>query len=152
VGLYRDYKPTAGEPTTAIVADGSETVSVPSGRRILVDLISAGRDPVAFPDPVEVKLDRPIDSYIHYGWGPHQCAGMDISMVAMTAMFKTVFGLKGLRGAQGSAPGGGWYGESQGELKTLQVPGMSITLYMTPDQSSIFPFPTTMKVQWDVEQ
>jgi len=152
VGLYRDYKPAAGQPTTATVADGTEKVSVPSGRRILVDLISAGRDPVAFPDPFEVKLDRPIDSYIHYGWGPHQCAGMDISMVAMTAMFKTVFGLKGLRRAQGSAPGGGWYGESQGELKTLQVPGMSITLYMTPDQSSIFPFPTTMKIQWDVEQ
>merc|ERR1711939_779238 len=83
---------------------------------------------------------------------PHQCVGMDASLTAMTAMFKTVFGLKGFRRVVGSAPGGAWYrgGESQGELKKVPGPYGS-TMYMTPDQTSFFPFPTTMKVQWDAE-
>jgi hypothetical protein len=33
-------------------------------------------------------------------------------------------------------------------LKTLKAP-YDLTLYMTADQSTIFPFPTTMKIQWD---
>jgi linoleate 8R-lipoxygenase/9,12-octadecadienoate 8-hydroperoxide 8R-isomerase len=62
----------------------------------------------------------------------------------MTATFKTVFGLKGLRRATTS------WGESPGELK--KIPGPSVvTIYMTPDQSSFFPFSTTMKVVWDEE-
>lgn len=150
VGVYRDYQPTNTPATPAVLSDGADTVTVPAGRRVFVDIILASLDPTAFPDPLEVRLDRPLDSYLHYGWGPHQCAGRDVTMVAMTAMFKTVFGLRGLRRAVGSAPGGGWYGESQGEMKRIPGPG-GVGVYMTPDQSSYFPFPTTMKVQWDNE-
>jgi hypothetical protein len=152
VALYRDYIPTSsGATTPATIVDSSsptpsnsDKVTVPIGRRIFVDLILASQDPAAFPDPTSVRLDRPLDTYLHYGWGPHQCAGMDASITAMTAMFKTVFGLKGLRRATTS------WGESQGELKKIPGPAGS-TLYMTPDQSSFFPFPTTMKLQWEEE-
>jgi cytochrome P450 len=153
VALFRDYIPTTGGASVATIVDGSSTISVPAGRRVLVHLRAAGQDPAAFPDPQTVKLDRPIDSYIHYGFGPHQCIGKDASMTAMTTMFKTVFSLKNLRRVTGSGPNGSWYkgGESQGELK--RVPGMieGLSMCMTPDQSSYFPFPTTMKVQWDLE-
>jgi linoleate 8R-lipoxygenase/9,12-octadecadienoate 8-hydroperoxide 8R-isomerase len=115
-----------------------------------MDLILVSQDPTAFPKPEEVDLTRPLDTYIHYGWGPHQCAGMDASMVAMTAMFKTVLALPNVQRAQGGGPRGSWYGPSQGVLKTLDGP-YGLTLYMTADQSSIFPFPTTMKIQWDAE-
>ena len=147
--LFRDYKPE-GASAAATVKDGDSTVTVTVGRRILCDLIHAGQDPTAFPDPTEVRLDRPLDSYMHYGWGPHQCLGQDASMTAMTAMFKVVFGLKGLQRAQGGGPGSSWYGESQGELKKVAGP-FGLTLYMTPDQSSFSPFPTTMKIWWDAE-
>lgn len=150
VGLFRDYVPTSGATGPATIHDGTTTLTVPPGGRILVDLILVSRDPAAFPNPLEVDLKRPLNSYIHYGWGPHQCAGMDASMVAMTAMFKTVFAHKNVKRAQGSGPGGSWFGPSQGELKTLDGP-YGLTLYMTADQSSIFPFPTTMKIQWDEE-
>jgi Cytochrome P450 len=150
VGLFRDYVPTSGATGPASISDGGSTLTVPPGGRILVDLILVSRDPAAFPNPLEVDLKRPLESYIHYGWGPHQCAGMDASMVAMTAMFKTVFALKNVKRAQGSGPNGGWFGPSQSELKTLDGP-YGLTLYMTADQSSIFPFPTTLKIQWDAE-
>ncbi|KAL2062890.1 hypothetical protein VTL71DRAFT_5962 [Oculimacula yallundae] len=147
--LFRDFKPSSAS-ASKIDIEGSTTITANS--RILLDIQSAHLDPTAFPDPTSVRLDRPLDSYLIYGYGPHQCVGMDVSLTAMTAMFKTVFGLKGLRRVVGSAPGGGWYrgGESQGELK--RVPGLDgKTLYMTPDQTGFFPFPTTMKVQWDSE-
>jgi len=150
VGLFRDYVPTSGATGPASIVDGSTTLTVPPGGRILIDLIEVSRDPTAFPKPLEVDLNRPIDSYIHYGWGPHQCAGKDASMVAMTAMFKTVFSLKNVQRAQGCGPHGIWFGPSQGELKTLDGP-YGLTLYMTADQGTIFPFPTTMKIQWDEE-
>ncbi|KAH6707569.1 9,12-octadecadienoate 8-hydroperoxide 8R-isomerase [Leptodontidium sp. MPI-SDFR-AT-0119] len=152
VGLFRDFKPTSAATTKVDIPDGSSTTTVPANARILVDLKAANQDPAAFPDPTTVLLDRPLDSYLIYGWGPHQCVGMDASITAMTAMFKTVFGLKGLRRVVGSAPGGGWYsgGESQGDLKTVPGPH-GMTMYMTPEQTSFFPFPTTMKVQWDAE-
>jgi hypothetical protein len=149
VGLYRDYLPTSNTTSPATVVDTSspspspsDNISVAPGRRVLVDLILASQDPVAFPNPTEVDLTRPLDSYLHYGWGPHQCAGVDASMTAMTAMFKTVFALPGLRRATTS------WGESPGELKKIPGPA-GVTIYMTPDQSSFFPFPTTMKVVWD---
>lgn len=151
VNIQRDYKPATGA-VAATFEDGSTKISVAPSQRVLIDLNHACRDPMAFPDPLEVKLDRPLASYLHYGVGPHQCVGMDASITALTAMFKTVFGLKGLKRAQGSAPGGGWYkgAENQGELKKIESED-GLTMYMTPDQSSYFPFPTTMKVQWDCE-
>jgi cytochrome P450 len=150
VGLFRDYVPTSGTAGAASIPDGTSTLTVPPGGRVLVDIILISQDPTAFPKPLEVDVTRPLDSYIHYGWGPHQCAGMDASMVAMTAMFKTVFALPNVQRAQGGGPRGRWYGPSQGVLKTLDGP-YGLTLYMTADQSSIFPFPTTMKIQWDAE-
>lgn len=150
LALFRDYVPTSGANGSAPTLDHDEIPAVPPGGRVLVDLTASSRDPKAFPKPDEVDVKRPLDSYIHYGWGPHQCAGMDASQVAMTAMFKTVFALKNVQRAQGGGPGGRWYGSSPGELKTLEGPH-GLTLYMTADQSTIFPFPTTMKIQWDAE-
>jgi linoleate 8R-lipoxygenase/9,12-octadecadienoate 8-hydroperoxide 8R-isomerase len=61
-----------------------------------------------------------------------------MSKIAMTTMLKTVCKLENLRRAPGL----------QGHIK--QVPGHGgLNKYMTADNSSLFPFPTTMKVQWD---
>ena len=148
VGVYRSYHPTPPSPTPAIISDAGTKIPIPPARRVFANIALASLDAAAFPDPLAVRLDRPLDSYLHYGLGPHQCAGMDVSMAAMTAMFKTVFGLRNLR----RAVGGGWYGESQGEMKRIAHMGLEgVEGYMTPDQSSYFPFPTTMKVQWDAE-
>jgi hypothetical protein len=151
VVLYREYKPDSSTTAPATIFDTSspnpsaaDKLTVPVGGRVLVDLTLASQDPNAFSNATEVDLERPLDSYLSYGWGPHQCAGRDISVVAMTVMFKEVFKLKGLRRATTS------WGESPGELKKIPGPA-GLTLYMTPDQGSYFPFPTTMKVVWDEE-
>ncbi|KAF8856230.1 linoleate diol synthase [Acephala macrosclerotiorum] len=120
---------------------------------------TASQDPTIFPSPSTVRLDRPLESYIHYGWGPHQCLGMEASRAALTAMFKSIVGLKGLRRAPGprgcvkSMPAklwsgqvgnavGGDEGQDENGLEGLKV-------YMTADQSSFSPLPSTMRVRWD---
>lgn len=96
-----------------------KTVDVKPGDKVFCSFVSAARDPTVFPDPDQVRLDRPIDSYIHYGIGDHTCLGKQASMVALTAMLRTVGRLEGLRRAPGPqgqlkkvARPGGFYGES----------------------------------------
>lgn len=132
VGVYRNVA------TTTTIQDGDREVNVHPGEEVFIDCVTASQDPIAFPEPETVKLDRPMDSYIHYGQGPHQCLGYSISKLAMRTMLKTVGKLENLRRARGP----------QGQIKKIAGPG-GITLYMTPDHSRYFPFPTTMKVQWD---
>ena len=81
---------------------------------------------------------RPLDSYIHYGAGPHACLGRDISQVAIIELFRTLFRRKNVHRVPGP----------QGELKKVARPG-GFYVYMMEDWSSYFPFPTTMKVMWD---
>ncbi|RKF83011.1 Psi-producing oxygenase A [Golovinomyces cichoracearum] len=153
-GVYRDYQPDidAAQSTTTI-KDGISEISISAGQRIFVDVRAASRDPNVLPDPDEVILTRPLDSYLRYYFGPLQhknlATGKDLGTIAMTAMFKCVFGLKGLRRAQGSGPNGSWiWGESQGEMKLVKI-SSSQYFYMTPDQDRFCPFPTTMKIHWD---
>lgn len=131
-GLFRD---AAVDMT---VQDGDQTIKIPKGHRVLVNMVAASQDPIAFPNPTEIDITRDMNSYIHYGWGPHQCAGVDASKVAMTVMFKAVVKLDNLRRAPGL----------QGEVKKLPAP-YGYTTYMTPDWSAVYPIPTTMKIRWD---
>ncbi|KKA20520.1 Linoleate 8R-lipoxygenase [Rasamsonia emersonii CBS 393.64] len=132
VGLYRDV----AQPT--VVEDNGKKLNLRAGQRVLCNLIAASKDPTAFPEPDKVKLDRDLNLYIHFGYGPHQCLGYGISQIALTTMFKVVGRLDNLRRAPGA----------QGQLKKIPAPG-GFTMYMTADHSSFFPFPTTMKIQWD---
>ncbi|KAL6717332.1 hypothetical protein ACLMJK_005247 [Lecanora helva] len=132
VGLYR----LATKDAT--IKDGDKILEIKAGEELLCDLVTASLDPVAFPDPMEVKLDRPMDSYMHFGWGNHTCLGLGMTKLALTTMLKTVGKLPNLRRAPGD----------QGQIKKVAGPG-GITFYMTADHSSFFPFPTTMKVRWD---
>ena len=134
VGLYRHVE---AETT---IQDGERAVVVKAGEEVLCDLVTACQDPKGFPDPEKVILDRPLESYIHFGGGPHMCLGYGVSKLALTTMLKTVGRLDNLRRAPGA----------QGQIKKVAGPG-GITMYMTADQSSLFPFPTTMKVRWDGE-
>jgi linoleate 10R-lipoxygenase len=87
---------------------------------------------MVFPDPDNVCLTRPLESYIHYGAGPHMCLGADVSKVAITAMLKTVGRLDGLRRAPGL----------RGQLKKIPREG-GFYVYLREDWGSLFPFPTS---------
>jgi linoleate 10R-lipoxygenase len=132
-GLYRK----ATKDCT--VDDGSRgNIAVPAGGNVFVSFVGAAKDPVMFPSPESVNPERPFENYIHYGEGAHQCLGKEISMIAMQSMLKVVGGLDNLRRAKGP----------RGELKKIPREG-GFYIYMTEDGTGYFPFPTTMRVNWD---
>ncbi|KAL2003634.1 hypothetical protein VTN02DRAFT_3018 [Thermoascus thermophilus] len=124
----------------AVVEDNGKKLNLKAGQRIVCNLAAASMDPVAFPEPNKVRLDRDITLYMHFGFGPHQCLGYGICKIALTAMLKVIGRLDNLRRAPGA----------QGQVQKIPAPG-GLTMYMTSDHSNYFPFPTTMKIQWDGE-
>lgn len=83
------------------ITDSGKTFPVKAGERIFINLRAASHDPEIFPDPDKLDLNRPMDAYIHLGYGPHQCLGLPMTRIALTAMLKEVAKLKGLRPAKG---------------------------------------------------
>lgn len=136
-GTFGSYRRST---VTTTIQDGEHSIPVKPGDNLFCSFVSANRDPIHFPDPHRVRIDRPLESYIHYGIGSHRCLGMEASRVALTAMLKVVGSLKGLRRAPGP----------QGQLKKIPRPG-GFYVYMTENHGSYFPFPTTMKVLFDGE-
>lgn len=132
-GLYRK-----ASVADTITEDDGRKVPVHPGDRVFVSFVGAAKDPAHFPNPEQINPRRPLDSYIHYGVGPHACLGRDVSQIALTELFRAVFRKKGLRRVPGP----------QGLLKKVPRPG-GFYVYMTEDWGSIWPFPTTMKVTWD---
>lgn len=125
-GSYRESK------ISTTVDDGGRPVRVKPGDKVFVSFVGANREARFFPDPDRVRIDRPMENYIHYGVGPHACLGGEASRVALTAMLKVVGRLDNLRRAPGPS----------GELKKIPRPG-GFYIYMRADHGSYWPFPTS---------
>ena len=122
----------------ASIQDGERHVTPAPGSAILADFNTAGLDPTVFPDPTEIKLDRPDDLYIHHGYGGHACLGRKTVEIAMAVQLRAFARLKNLRRAPGPA----------GQLKTTMVNG-AFKVFMTEDWSQWTPFPSTWKLYYD---
>lgn len=134
--------------------DGGKQTSVKPGDKVFCSFVGAARDPVVFPSPDEVRMDRPLQSYIHYGIGEHTCLGKEASLVALTAMLRIVGQLQNLRrapGPQGQLKKVGKISERREKMLIFgQVPRPGgFYVYMREDQGSYFVFPCTMKVHYD---
>ncbi|PLN78616.1 peroxidase [Aspergillus taichungensis] len=123
-----------------ILNDESGQINIKKGEKIFVGAVKANRDPNVFPNPSEVRLDRPLDSYIQYGLGPHTGLGKEASLLALTAMLRVVGRLQNIRRAPGR----------QGVFKKIPREG-GYYLYMREDWGSYSPFATTFKIHYDGE-
>ncbi|KAG2418203.1 hypothetical protein HFD88_001304 [Aspergillus terreus] len=124
--------------TNAVLEERGRRVHLTPGSKVLLNIVEASRDPDVFPDPDEVRLDRPMSAYLHYGEGPHMCLGREASKIALTAMMRTVGRLPNLRRAPGP----------QGELKKVPGPNGCYS-YLDEDETRLTPLPTTFKVHFD---
>lgn len=116
---------------TSIPETNAPAVSIPEGAKVTVNLQAASRDPSAFPDPLTVKLDRPLDSYLQFGYGPHKCIGFGVTLVAMTVVFKSVFAMKNLRPVKGLA----------GRIAKVESSVPGYYKYLTENWDQFSPFP-----------
>jgi len=146
------WDPAGGLDPIPVDNPERKTVELKAGTRVVLDLTTASHDPASFPDPETVRLDRPLQSYIHYGFGPHRCLGMEISRVALTEIFKAIMRLHGLRRVDGPRgemkclPAARWAGQV-GRAGEREWTGLKA--YMTPDERSLWPMPTTLRVRYE---
>lgn len=121
--------------------DGGE-VRVQPGDRVFVSVKSAAQSPTTFPNPSLVNPSRPLDAYKIFFFGTHSYLGHEVSQIALTEMFRSLF----KRSNVGRAPG------PQGQLKKMTRElneELSQTFYLREDWGAVTPFPVTMKVTWD---
>ncbi|GME60286.1 putative prostaglandin g h synthase 2 cyclooxygenase pgh2 cox2 [Neofusicoccum parvum] len=105
---------------------------------VIVTMFSrACKDPEAVPDPLKFKLDRPDSAYIHWGSGPHQCLGREISLSIVMSLIKISAELKNLRPAPGQ----------MGVLKSVMI-GTNKT-YLNDSWSWMTQDPTTWKIHYE---
>ncbi|KKK18193.1 hypothetical protein AOCH_005304 [Aspergillus ochraceoroseus] len=100
--------------------------------------IEANRNASVFPDPNEVRLDRPLDAYLSYGIGAQSGLGKEATLIALTAMVRAVARLDKLRPAPGA----------QGIMKTIPRPG-GYTAYLREDHGAYVDYPTTFRVHYN---
>jgi len=54
---------------------------VQEGTQVVLLTVAAMHDPAAFDRPNELIPDRPLDRYLHFGYGLHQCAGRNFNAI-----------------------------------------------------------------------
>ena len=146
--IRRVKKDVAIEDHTKVL--GKKTYHLKVGDQVMLNLKAASRDENAFKHPDMLDLNRPFDSYINLGYGPHQCLGLPMTRVALTTMLKVICRLDGLRPAPVTV--GNHMRESEVKKVVKEfVPGDSKVLpeswhyhaFLTEDWDMYFPFPTS---------
>ena len=71
------------------------------GQTVIALTISAMFDPKAFPQPDSFVTNRPLDRYLHFGYGMHTCYGAMINGVQIPELVRGIVQLPNLRRATG---------------------------------------------------
>jgi cytochrome P450 len=73
-------------------------VLIPEGKKILMFLAAANRDPRRWADPDSFDLGRDPSGHVGFGMGLHQCAGQHVarleSEALLTALARRVSGIE----------------------------------------------------------
>jgi cytochrome P450 len=73
--------------TSDIDVDG---VTIPDGKKILMFLAAANRDPRAWDDPDSYDLSRDPSGHVGFGMGPHQCVGQHVARLEAEALLSAL--------------------------------------------------------------
>jgi cytochrome P450 len=75
--------------------------TIPKGATVVALTRSAMFDGRQVPNPTEFRVDRPGYSYMHFGYGMHECFGVYINKVMIPAICKPLLKRRNLRRAPG---------------------------------------------------
>jgi cytochrome P450 len=81
------------------ISDWRYAQAIKKGDTLLLDIATASRDPTRFPDPEQIKLDHPQDSYLPFYDGPHSSLVMEIVMTGVVAQLRVLGRLQDLKEA-----------------------------------------------------
>jgi cytochrome P450 len=91
-------------PRGAVLAAGTPRERrIGAGSTMMADALGASFDPDAVAEPDRFRTDRDIRSYLHFGWGMHQCFGLAMNHGVIPEILAALLRLPGLRRAPGAA-------------------------------------------------
>jgi cytochrome P450 len=64
-----------------------DSVAIPAGTRTIMFYGAANRDEREYPDPDRFDIRRDSRNQLAFGAGPHQCVGMNLARLEMSALF-----------------------------------------------------------------
>ncbi|OJD36254.1 fatty acid oxygenase [Diplodia corticola] len=115
--------------------------------QLFLSFTAASLDPAVFPSPHAVRLDRPAESYIHHGWGPHACLGRPIVTTAAAAMLRVLARETSCSGGAGLARAKG----QRGEMRRKEGQGGAFPVFLSEDGAGWGVFPVGKVVVWGGE-
>ncbi|HWH34881.1 MAG TPA: cytochrome P450 [Acidimicrobiales bacterium] len=86
---------------TVLAAGTRRRRRIPGGCTLYTGILPAMFDPEVFPDPGQLRGDRPLASYLHFGHGLHRCFGRFVNVIQIPELVAAVLRLEGLRRAPG---------------------------------------------------
>ena len=80
-------------------------VKIPKGSVVVLKWGAANRDPAQFPEPDEIRMDRPnLRRHLTFGFGPHTCVGAQLARGELRVVLNKLFDrMKNFRYARGAA-------------------------------------------------
>ncbi|MEN2786209.1 cytochrome P450 [Sphingomonas qilianensis] len=85
------------------VGQGKSARIIPAGATVLASIASAMRDARRVPEPNRFDATRTAEQYLHFGYGVHQCFGLEINRATLHLMLKPLLRRGSLRRAPGRA-------------------------------------------------
>jgi cytochrome P450 len=85
--LLRRYSPA--QPARTVKHDTEfDGVTLKKGDRVLMLAAAGNLDPVAYPNPTSVDVDRPKRPHLAFFAGPHRCVGMHLARVEIQILYE----------------------------------------------------------------
>lgn len=82
---------------------GEKTYIIKAKSKIYAGISPAMFDPAFFPKPKEFNPSRSLKSYMHFGYGLHECYGVYMNAIIIPEILASVLRLKNIRRASGRA-------------------------------------------------
>jgi cytochrome P450 len=97
------FLPRRAVTNATIAAMTSRAAMIPENSLVLAATSSAMFDPRVFEEPERFKLDRRLDTYLHFGDGIHRCFGESVAQIVVPEAVGAMLRRRGLRPIRGAA-------------------------------------------------
>lgn len=88
--FLRAFAPIPGMARTVTQRTEVGGAVIEPGEQVMLLYAAANRDPAAFDEPDEVRLDRSPNRHVAFGIGAHRCVGAHLARMQITVMLEAV--------------------------------------------------------------